>query len=229
VKFFRTYTPELSHVRFHESTWELHEQAVDDRAWFTEKRDAARLRLFRHSPTNWSFDLRDADAARAFFENQANSFQGAMLELEVASIQGLEALVGVFKYRSPQAGHLGKYYVGVTWLPFQHFLFQINFEALERGTTGLREATVAAITKWEPVVEAEPEIVTSAEDLFEKLRSGTIRRLPSDDRQFDEMFPEHPLTKVRDLQQRFARNVVFHRRLIQQPPYRLNNRRPPLT
>jgi hypothetical protein len=142
-------------------------------------------------------------------------------ELKVTSIQGIEALVGVFKYRSPQPGHLGKYYVGIIWLPFQDFLFQINFESLERGTTGLREAAVALIAEPKSDVTPEPEVVISAEELFEKLRTGTIRRLPSDDPQFDAMFPDHPLTKVRDLQQRFTGNVVFSQRLIGQKPYRL--------
>jgi hypothetical protein len=220
VKFFRWYTPQLSDVCFHESAWELHENAADNHAWYTEKRDAARLQLFRHPP-QWPFDLRNADAARTFFDRQATSFHGAMIELEVTSIQEIEALVGVFKYRSPQPSHLGKYYVGIIWLPFRDFLFQINYESLERGTTGLREAAVAVIAEPKPEETPEPEVVTSAEDLFEKLRTGTIRRLPSDDPQFDAMFPDHPLTKVRDLQRRFIHNVVFHRRLGDQKLYRL--------
>ncbi len=223
MKFFRSYTPQLSDVRFHESGWELHENTVDNHAWYTEKRDAARLQLFRHPP-EWPFDLRDTNAARTFFEHQANSFQGALIDLEVTSVRGIEALVGMFKYRSPQAGHLGMYYVGVIWLPFQDFLLQINFESLERGTTGLREAAVAVLVEPKPIVTSEPEVVTSAEEFFEKLRASAIRRLPSDNPQYDAMFPDHPLTKVRDLQRRFTRNVVLNQRLVKQKPYRLSSR-----
>lgn len=223
MNFFRLYSPQLSDIRFHESTWELHENTADSQTWYTHTDIAARILLSQESPP-WPFDLRDINAARTFFDQQANGFGGVMLELDVKPIQGIESLIGIFKYRSPQPPTLGMHYVGIIWLPFQDFIFQINFESRERGTTGLREAIVTAMAEPQPVITSEPETVTSIDALFDKLREGTIRRLPSDDSQFDEMFPDHPLTKVRNMEQHFIDHAIFHRRLSHQKPYRVKSK-----
>jgi hypothetical protein len=80
----------------------------------------------------------------------------------------------------------------------QKCYFQINIEAMESGTTGIREATVMMLEKDKlPATKQTPIVLNSGAELFERLKSTAIKILPSDDEQYDHLFPEHPLSKVR--------------------------------
>lgn len=222
--FFRrsTYTPTLRDIRFHRDDWRLEERTADSALWMTPDGDASKLQLtFRVGV--WPFDLRDEAAAHAFYARECEALSGAMIELSVRRIRGFESLVGVFKYRSPAPGHLGMYYVGIVWLPFETCTFQINFESLERGTTGAREAAVALIERVPPPQE-EPELLTSMEAFFERARNAKVQALPSDARTYDDAFPEHPLSKVRRMLTQFETEAVFDRRMSTLKPYRVGGR-----
>src|SRR5262249_30565705 len=66
-------------------------------------------------------------------------------------------------------------------------------------TTGVREAAVMAIEgdRWPKRVAEEPIVVKGVEDMFERMRAQPLRAIPSDDEKYDQMFPDHPLAKVR--------------------------------
>ncbi len=121
-----------------------HEQGEHVRSWITPERVAIRLQ-FHPGPPNWSFDLKDPEAAREFYGRQCAELGGAMLQVVPVQAAGVEALRGLFKYRAPVPGSLAMYHVGILWVPFQDSNFQVNIEAVERGTTGGREAAVSLI------------------------------------------------------------------------------------
>jgi hypothetical protein len=164
---------------------------------------------FSQQAVDWPFDLTDLDGAREFYGKQCAAASGAMLSMDVLSVEKLEVLRGLFKYRSPVAGSMGMVFVGILWIPFTNFNYQINIEAIEGETTGFREAMVMMIdasqypnpdilktVPW-PKPNAEPIEVNSADELFEKMRAKPLVQLPSDDEQFDAMLPTHPLSLVR--------------------------------
>ena len=91
------------------------------------------------------FDLTDPASAREFYRRECEQNAGVMLEMEPVTAAGVEGLCAVFKYRSPVPGSLGMAYVGILWLPFRDCRFQVNVEAIEQGTTGIREAAVMVI------------------------------------------------------------------------------------
>ncbi len=222
MNIFNFYKPKISDVLFHKDNWECSDNFENDQSWYTDMRDAARIRLFG-SPAPWDFDLRNEKAARAFFEAQSQSLGGALVDIAVELIAGVECLVGVFKYKSPVPDHLGMYYVGIVWMPFEKFAFQVNFESLEQGTTGAREAMVAMLVKPEPPKpDQEPVMLASMDEFFARLRQAAIRVLPSDDKKYDEMLPNHPLSKVRALLEYFRQNVKLDKKLVKQKAYRFS-------
>ncbi len=108
----------------------------------------------------------------------------------------------LFKYRSPVPGGLGMAYIGILWIPFRDCRFRVNVEAVEVGTTGMREAAVMVIEgdKWPMDPQAEIPIITSREELdtlYAKARVRPPRKLPSDDLKHDASSPQHPLSLVR--------------------------------
>ena len=180
---------------------ELVQQADSERIWVSPDSVAYRLK-FDRGAIYWPFDLTDPVAAREFYRRECGQNAGVMLEMEPVTAAGAEGLSGVFKYRSPVPGSLGMAYVGILWLPFRDCRFQVNVEAVEMGTTGMREAAVMVIEgdKWPMEPQAEIPIINSQEELdalYAKAWERPLRWLPSDDPKYDASFPQHPLALVR--------------------------------
>lgn len=223
MKIFNFYKPKLSDVSYSADGWTLHDNTKNNKSWYTEKRDATRIQFF-DGPIDWPFDLTSEGKAREFFENESRKIGGALIEIEVKRIAQIESLVGIFKYKSQVENHLGKYYIGIIWMPFEKFTFQVNFESLEQGTTGTREAAVSIIENPEGIESNdEPESVSSMKELLQKLGQHQIEAVPSDERKYDKDFPDHPLTKVRKYLEFFENNVAINKELLKQKPYRYKN------
>jgi hypothetical protein len=176
----------------------LRERSESHRGWMNADHVAHTLRFNRGS-INWPFDLTDPVAATEFYRNQCADNGGVMLAMGVITAAGAEGLSGLFKYRSPLPGNLGMAYVGILWLPFQDCRFQINVEAFEMGTTGMRECAVMVIEgdRWPMEPQAEIPVINSEEELQALYSKARVRHLPSDDPKYDASFPQHPLSLVR--------------------------------
>src|SRR5688572_21898557 len=190
--------PSVESLRFDLPDCELRQQNETERIWISSDHIAYRLK-FDRGVIYWPFDLTDLSAAREFYRRESEENAGLMLELDVVTAAGAEALSGVFKYRSPMPGSLGMAYVGILWLPFEDCRFQVNVEALELGTTGVRECAVMAIEgdRWPMEPQSEIPVIETEEQLQELYRKARVRHLPSDDPKYDASFPQHPLSQVR--------------------------------
>ena len=145
---------------------ELARQDESERVWVSPDYVAIRLR-FDRGRIYWPFDLTDPAAAREFYRRECEQAAGVMLEMDVTTAAGVEALTGQFKYRSPMSGSLGMCYIGILWLPFRYSRFQVNVEAMEMGTTGVREVAVMAIEgdRWPTEPQAEIPVIRTQEEL----------------------------------------------------------------
>jgi hypothetical protein len=192
--------PDLNSVQFDLADSTLREESAEHRGWSNA---AGVYHVLRVTPrrANWAFDLRDEAAAIAFYSNQCIERGGVMLSMNVVQVGKHEALQGIFKYRAPIPGSLAMMFVGILWIPYQDWIAQINVESLESGTTGMREATVMAIEgdNWpRPETETEPVAVSSPEEMFSLMAAQALRVLLSDAEKYDAVFPDHPLSKVRE-------------------------------
>lgn len=201
----------------------LEETSETMRGWLSEAKVATKLRLFSE-PIDWPFDLRDPGPAAAFYRAQCADNGGVMLSVDPIEIDGVEALRGLFKYRAPIPRSLALYYVGIVWIPFERCSFQINVEAMERGTTGAREAAVMLLEgeRWpkQPGGEA-PILVKSAEEMFERMRATPLRKLPSDDERHDAAFADHPLSQVRARLAAIVETATFAAKAKAMKPFRV--------
>lgn len=105
----------------------------------------------------------------------------------------------VHKERMPPPS-LGMQYAGMLAIPFERFFTNVLFAGMEHGTTGTREAMLAATGKVPmPGSDEPPPVLTNeeVERMHEAFRNAPPRRLVSDDEQWDPLFPQHPLSRVR--------------------------------
>ncbi|MEM9252217.1 MAG: hypothetical protein AAGB29_07680 [Planctomycetota bacterium] len=206
-------------VRFDTSGWKQHESSAEHRLWLTPSSDAVALRR-QEPPPAYPYDFRSLPAARAFYAEESAQRGGVMISVDFVDSSGIDVMRGVFKYRSPEPGSLAMYYVGVIALLRRTCAFQINAESVEVGSTGAREAAVMAMGDGPPALQEEEVVVASASDLFAKMGEARIKRLPADDERYDDMFPDHPLSKVRSLQKRILETLEVDDSFREQPPYR---------
>jgi hypothetical protein len=102
----------IDSLAFDLSDCSLKEQSENHRLWMNSRGVGHKLQ-FDLGPPDWPFDLTDSIAAREFYRQQCIDFGGAMLEMEVATVAGAEALEGLLKYRAPIADSLAMYYAGI--------------------------------------------------------------------------------------------------------------------
>lgn len=191
--------PNINSVTFDLSGCKLVEESDAHRMWASATDVYHNLRV-SPQPSAWPFDLRDCPAAADFYSRQCAENKGVMLEMEVVQIGQLSALRGLFKYRSPVPKSLAMMFVHILWIPFKDWTIQLNVESVEAETTGMREAAMMLVEgdKWPiPSSAEEPIEVSSPDDMFDQMRSQSLRALPSDGEKYDELFPDHPLSKVR--------------------------------
>lgn len=177
----------------------LEEQSENHRMWVNSV-DVAHKLQFDIGPIDWPFDLTDSTAGAEYYRRQCEELGGAMLSLEVTMTAGVAALRGLFKYRAPNS--IAMYYVGILWLPFQECRFQINVEAMETGLTGAREAVALIVDRDSfpsPSLDTPPLHFENGEvwESFRPPESVPGHQWPSDNEQYDELLPNHPLSKVR--------------------------------
>lgn len=60
-----------------------------------------------------------------------------------------------------------------------------------------------------PMSDEPAVVVKTAEELFSRMGNAKLKVLPSDREEFDEMFPDHPLTKVRARLQKILDTIKF--------------------
>jgi hypothetical protein len=189
----------INSLSFDLTDCDLLEDGPSQKFWLSKEGVCYGLQYHAATPA-WEFDLTNADVPRAFFKQQCADNGGAMLSMDTTSLDGMEVLRGLFKYRSIEANSMGMMFVGIIWIPFSNYMYQLNIEALERGTTGFREAAIALIhpeMRSRDQEEQEPIQVESAEEMFALMRKTPVRALLSDEERFDEKFPNHPLSLVR--------------------------------
>lgn len=156
--------------------------------------DSLSLNYFGKQP-DIAADISDAAALRAFYRVAAGLNGVAMLEVDATQLAGLAAVRTVLK--APLAPR-GFAFIGSYTLPFADCSFVIKVQSLERGVTGMREAAVMTMRKTPPEFdELTGKLIGWEQDPYDPAHRGAFMRNLADDPQYDDQFPEHPLSKVR--------------------------------
>src|SRR5262249_27823579 len=168
--------------------------------------DVVALELFNEPPDvpPWS----DLSGLRSYCRDLANCCgkAGGIISVDVVEIEGMSALRTIYKYQEQASAAFG--YAGVLIFPFNGFYYVITIASVERGITGAREACVTFQLAKEGKLKIEefeePDSSGSTgrikgwfQDPYDPHYKGPILRAVSDDEKYDAVWPDHPLTKVR--------------------------------
>jgi hypothetical protein len=181
------------------ANWTPAESSDRQRIWRNDAGDLMVQQFGREVPRGLPLDWRDAEALRACVTANPSP-KLAFVSIDVVTLAcGVVAARYVHKEHMPPPS-LGMQYVGMLALPFERFFTNVLFAGMEHGTTGTREAVLAATGKVRMQrSDGPPPVLTNeqVERMYDEFRNATPRRLASDDEQWDDLFPQHPLSRVR--------------------------------
>jgi tetratricopeptide (TPR) repeat protein len=143
----------------------------------------------------------DIDTLRAKYRTEAAARKGGIVSVDVVRAGGLAAVQVVSKFLDPPA----YVYEGTLVAPLLNARLTVTLRARERGTTGTREAaTVAHLLHLGllripggPPGSGPRRMDDLLLDPYDPAQDGSALCSLSGDDRLDELFPDHPLSKVR--------------------------------
>lgn len=135
---------------------------------------------------------------------------GGLIEAVPGTVHGVPAVRQLVKVPRPGGPH-GQVFLGSWTVPKAGCSTVLKVQAAEGATTGMREATVMAQMGPEAYFRPHPY---AADGQF-----GGLPCHAADDEQWDALFPDHPLTRVRAALHRITPTVTLDERFRQLPPF----------
>jgi hypothetical protein len=156
------------------------------RAWKNEEGDSLSLHVFLMVP-DLAGPLSRIDRIRDGYRKLIAQSGGALVEVATDELDVLPALRTIFKF--PQKPH-GMSYIGAWTIPRRSFSFVVRVCCAEHGTTGVRDTLVAHKLDL-------PKSKDWFRDPYDSRFRAPVLRNRSDDSEWDGLFPQHPLSRVR--------------------------------
>ncbi|MEU4566293.1 hypothetical protein [Micromonospora sp. NPDC023956] len=153
--------------------------------------------------------LTDLAALRQGLARMAAAQGGALIEADVVPVGGQPALRQVIKVKLPNQPH-GQAFLGSYIAPKATCSAVLRVQAAEGGTTGQREALVMAEIGPANYFRPHP---------YGPDGEGGLPSHVADDPAYDARFPQHPLTRVRQVLTQLAQQVELHPGFAALPPF----------
>jgi hypothetical protein len=166
------------------------------RVWHTPDGDGVGLYYFAVTP-DLPADLASLSDLRLALSRMASESGGAIVEAQVIIVDGCRAVRQCVKVPQQPSGMT---YVGSFILPFRDFSFMLKIQCEERGVTGMREAIILDEKFNSGEIQLDPDggnISGWMNDPYDSARTSGLARCLADDEEYDQRFPNHPLSRVR--------------------------------
>jgi hypothetical protein len=176
--------------------------------WANEERTLIQPVFFDRVP-DLPAALTDLPALRRGMARMAAAQGGALIEADVTPVGGQPALRQIIKVKLPDRPH-GQAFLGSYIVPKAACSAVLRVQAAESGPSGVREAVVMARVGPPNYFRPHP---------YGPDGEGGLPSHVADDATYDPQFPQHPLTRVRQVLARLAGQVELHPGFAALPPF----------
>lgn len=193
--------------------WNIIEKNDGEIVWVNPEQSALISIYFFNIPPDLP-TIKYVDALRDFHRSVANS-GGGIIEVSTFNLKNFPSVKTIFKFPQPEKGM--SYLASVT-IPFENCSFVIKTQAVEVGTTGMRDSLILSkFFESGEVTFGDDGLKNWFEDPYDPtFKEGTPMN-KSEKEEYDIEFPEHPLTKVRSMINQAIEEVVFRDELKDLP------------
>lgn len=192
--------PSISSVKFDTDAWQPSKATAESMKWTNPDGDTLLARI--DALGEHTLPLDDLDALRSLYRGDAADHGGGIVSVDVVHAGQLRLVKVIRKYEVRPAYA----YDGRLIVPLKGATCTIEMRSIERGVTGTRDALVTGHLAERGELEIEyPEggrgvpgrIKGWIQDPYDADWKGLSLYSMSDDDRLDELFPQHPLSKIR--------------------------------
>lgn len=136
------------------------------------------------------------DELRGFYRNMAQTGGGAILEVDILTLDDSKVIRTVTKIPQKPTGMA---YLGSLTLPFREFSYVLKIQCLESGMTGVRDSMILdeLLKSGEVTVGEKGQLQGWIRDPYDSSATGAFARNRADSEEYDSRFPHHPLSRLR--------------------------------
>lgn len=216
--------PTIRSIQLDTAGWQLKEESASAIVW-RDDGDGIGLYFFP-IPPDLPASPTEIDALRLDYRRKLARAGGAVVEVEPLDVDGVPAVRTVVKLPQ-EAG--GMTYVASITVPFADFSYVLKFQCHEGTPTGLRESVVLSKLLHAGDVSQGDDGKLSGwwRDPYEPAHEAPLLRNRAEDEGYDELFPDHPLSRARRHLARAARGLRLGEPLLEWAPYRPELPAPP--
>jgi hypothetical protein len=197
---------------------ECSEESDSQRVWLMPNGDIVELFLFE-KPPNIKANLANKEALTDFYQQMAHSVGACIIEIGVYEVDGMSVIKLITKYRQEPNQMI---YIGNYTFPFRDFSYMVKVQCPEREEiTGIREAFAfsEALARGEVNISKSGEPYQWGEVQFTKNGSKELVCNPSEDELYDQVFPDHPLSRARRMLKHLEKVICINPEVKIQPPF----------
>ncbi len=221
MKFLRRiFNPDsmgLDAIQFDTLGWPEIERKDNHIYWQSETYPAQlSLHYFPQAPDLIS-DLDNSGSLQKFYRKKITKQGGGIIQVERARIQGYFAIETLFKIPMKAGGFI---YVGSYTFPFARHGFVVKVQAQEYQEVGIREKAVQEKLQASGQLLEEYGMSKDWEkDPYDKDYQLGARMNQAEEIKYDLFFPDHPLTRVREVMFRLRSSFLFDEGIAKLDPY----------
>ncbi|SHK66568.1 hypothetical protein [Chryseobacterium polytrichastri] len=162
--------------------------------------------------------IKDTNHLRDFHRKSIAASGGGIIEVNTFKVQNIPSVKTIFKI--PQA-ESGMTYIASVTIPFKNCSFVIKVQAVEAGTTGIRDTVILSkLLESEEVSFDNDDLQNWFEDPYDPtFKEGTLMN-KSEQEKYDAEFPQHPLTIARISISKAIQEVVFKPEIKDLPAFK---------
>ena len=147
---------------------------------------------------------KDVDVLRDFYRSRVSAGNGGIITVDVSQLNHIPVVKTLFKFPQEERGIT--YITALTFL-FKTCSFVVKVQAAETGATGMREAFLG--NKLMAGKSMEEILSGWSSDPYDKAFKGEIMMNQSEEEQYDAQFPEHHLTKARQILTQIEKSIQW--------------------
>lgn len=211
LKLFKRKKVDINSISFPVPDWAISTNNNAIKQWANpEQTIALSINFFDLPPDLPNMDI---EKLRSFYRDQVSNHKGGLVEVEMLNLQGYNAIRTIFKISQEP---FGMTYLASITIPFNNCSFVIKIQAPEVGTTGMRDNIIAMKLLQEGKINISDNGYEGwFNDPYDAtIKEGVLKNL-SEQRKYDNDFPQHPLSKTRTLLDKIEANIQFGEELKQ--------------
>lgn len=181
----------------------------------TEQTTAISLHFFEKPPDIPS--ITSIEALRNFYRHSVSRANGGLIEVELCKKNKISFVRSIFKFRQEKSGMA---YIASLTIPFKSCSFVVKVQAIEAGITGMRDAVIADRLIAEGTISiGETGFLNWFSDPYNDDFAGGVLMNKSEQDLYDEEFPDHPLSRARQLLEQIEQGLQWKPELESIPAF----------